>query len=199
MNKVLFVTEEVTEYSSKDLEGVGTLRWVDGQLYQWVENDGAVAARAGGPACYDVSANGGASTFMSKCLPDAADDDINFFAGIWMAAVPADYFGWILVLGRYADANIAVASGGASAIGDQLVPSTSTDTTGTGAARPYAFIPGIDISVANSASTVKDLTAVGYKILPHCVALEAITTGGSPATDTTPLTFDLFVRGLMAH
>ena len=116
-----------------------------------------------------------------------------------MAAVAAESYGWILVQGRHADAKIAVASGVDGAIGDQYVPSTYTATTGTGAARAFALIQGLDASIADSASTVKDLVAVGYKFAPHCVALEAPTTAGSPVTDTAPLTYDIFVRGLMAH
>ncbi len=199
MEKVLFNTTALTQTSTSDLEGKGTLRVVDGKLYQWVYNCGAVASRAGGPACYDVSENGDSDDFSCECLPDCADADIAFFAGVWMAAVAAESYGWILVLGRYPAAKVAVASGGSQAIGDQLIPSTSTDTTGTGAARPYAFVAGIDVSVVNSASTVKDTNPMGYRLYPHCIALETITTAGSPATDTAPLTYDLFVRGLMAH
>jgi hypothetical protein len=139
------------------------------------------------------------ATFLSECVPDAADADLAFFAGVWMSAVPALSYGWILVQGRYADANIAVASAGASAIGDQLVPTTLTDTTGTGAARPFAFLPGIVAATVNSAATCKDLLAMSYHLAPHVIALETVTTGGSPATDTTPRTFDVFVRGLMAR
>ena len=82
MEKLLFVTTAITEVSTKDLEGKGTLRWLDGLLYQWVYNCGAVAARADSPACYDVSANGTSADFIKECLPDCADADIAFFAGI---------------------------------------------------------------------------------------------------------------------
>jgi len=198
MEKQLFVTKALTEYSTKDLEGAGALRWYNNKLYQWVENDGAVAARAGGPACYDAT-NADDDDFLGKCLPDCAAEDLALFAGIWMAAVPADSFGWILVLGRYPNARIAVASGGASAIGDQYLASTYTTTTGTSGVVAFAFVAGLDISVVNSASTVVDLTAVGLKIAPHVIVLEAVATATGITTLTTAKLFDVFVRGLMAH
>ncbi len=197
MLKSIFETK-VTEFKSTDVEGKGTLRWYNNELYQWVYNCGAIDARADSPACYDAS-NGGEDYFFQKALPDPADADVQFFAGIWMSAVPTTYYGWIKVMGLAIDAKVAVASGGASAVGDQFVPTTNTTTTGTGAARAFALLPAIDVSDTITTATGYTPFTMQNVLAPHCIALEAAITGGSPATDTAPLEYNMYVKGMLAR
>ena len=96
-----------------------------------------------------------------------------------------------MIWGSYGTTRVALASGGAIAAGDQLIPSTLTDTTGTAAARPYAFLQGADISIA--ATTSQD--TVQKFIIPHAVTLAALATA-TGITGTVPQTFDVFIRGL---
>ena len=190
--KTLFETA-LTDTSSAalgDIEGVGTVRYDEkGNRYRYVKNLEAFAARAGGPACYDLTNNGAAADFLDECTIDGAAADANTFAGIWMAAVPALGFGWIQTLGRYDEARLAIASGATLAIGDRLVPTTLTDTTATAADAAYSFILGPDISMDG-----EDATAVTLAVwlAPHVVALEAATA----LTTTLPTTHDVFVQGL---
>jgi len=191
--KAMFVTD-LTDYKTAaegDAEGKGTVRYDSkGNCYRWVKNLDAFAARAGGPACYDLTNNGAAADILDECTVDGADADIQLFAGIWMSDVPALGFGWIMTKGRYDEARVAVASGATLAIGDRLIPSTLTATTGTAAAAAYSFILGPDISM-----DVEDATAVTLATLlaPHVVALEAATA----LTTTLPTTHDVFVQGVI--
>lgn len=188
--KILFETA-LTDTATTDVEGIGTEREDKyGNKYRWVYNASAVAARAGAPACYDVSLYS-SDNFLKHVLAAPADEDISFFAGVFMSAIPTLNYGWIMTWGRYSTARVAVASGGAVGTGDQLVPSTLTDTTGTAAARPYAFINGADISVA--ATTAQD--TVQKFICPHALGIEAIATA-TGITGTVPQSCKVFVRGL---
>jgi len=191
--KTLFTLPGVTSYSSTDVNTKGSFQEAGDQLYQWVYNAGAVAARAGGPACYDAS-NIGESDFLQDCLPDAADADVNFFAGIWMSAVPAESYGWILVKGTYATGKLAPSTTALPAAGDQLIPSTATDTTGTGASRAFALLNGIDISDSITTATGYATILNALLIAPCCICLDAVTDTGT-ATDT--VSANIFVRGLM--
>ncbi len=191
--KKLFETD-LTDFGSVDIEGKGSMREDRfGNKYQWVYNASSIDARAGGPACYDESLVAG-DTFLKHVLVDTADADIKYFAGIFISAIPTLQYGWIKVRGYYADARQAVATGGSSAVGDQLIPSTLVTTTGTGAARAFAFIVGLVATATSSGST--DAHSLFYD--PHVVAAEAIATGDSAATNTVPELDDVFVKGLLA-
>ncbi len=192
--KVLYgKAANLTDFLDYDEVGVGTLRPDQyGNKFRWVENiETAIDARAGGPACFDAG-NYASSALIEGCLCDTADEDIDLFAGVWMSAVPFGDFGWIQAWGRYKGANFAIASGGSIGAGDQMIPSTLVTTTGTSAARPFAFIIGADISVA--ATTSQD--TVQAFIMPHVVSLIAVATGSGIA-GTIPQTASVFIKGLV--
>jgi len=93
--KSLFVTKTVTQTSSKDLEGVGTIRFdADGNMYRWVKNLLATnsTSPAGGLAAYD----GTDRTAVTR----PATDNLSNMAGVWEAAVVGGSYGWIRVKGK---------------------------------------------------------------------------------------------------
>lgn len=193
--KILFETA-LTDTEDTDVEGVGTER-IDskGRRYRWVKNASAPTARVGAPACYDMG-NGAAADFVDEVLSDLADEDIALFAGIFLSAIPNGEYGWIQTWGRYATARYAEGTTTtAAAVGDQLIPHTSTDTTVTADGKAMAFVLGADISlsVGTGAATAQ---TVGNLIGPHVVALEACAVNTDTAS-TTPATHDVFIKGLM--
>lgn len=189
--KIAFLTS-LTETATTDVEGVGTMREDQfGNKYRWLYNAGAVAARAGYPACYDAS-NLAASDFLQKALPDPADADVNFFAGIWMAAVAAASYGWVLTNGVYTTAKMAGAETGttagspSAAVNDLLIPSTLTDTTGTNVSRAFAFLSQAAVigaavvgTGAGTAATVTQLKRPGVRVLSSGTPVGS-GTGASP-------------------
>ncbi len=190
--KILFETG-LTEFKATDVEGAGTERIDEkGRKYRWIYNVSAIAARVGAPACYDMS-NGAAADFVDEVLVDAADEDINVFAGVFMSAIPTTNWGWIQTWGRYGTARVGIGTtAGTIAVGDQLIPYTATSTAGTGATKAMAFILGADISVA--ATTSQD--TVQKFIIPHIIPLEAQDVN-TDAASTTPDTISVFVKGLL--
>jgi hypothetical protein len=186
--KTLFFTA-LTETSTSDLEGIGTTR-IDqyGNKYRWVYNCGAVASRAGGPACYDATLLA-AATFLQHALPDAADADVNFLAGIWMAAVAAASYGWVMTNGIYGTAKMAGAETGttagspSAAVNDILVASTLTTVTGTNTSRAYAFLSqaaSIGAAIvgtgAGTAATVTELVRGRVRVLSSGTPVGSVTT-----------------------
>ncbi len=108
------------------------------------------------------------------------------------ACFDAGDFGWIQAWGRYKGAKFAIGTGASIGAGDQMIPSTLVTTTGTAAARPFAFIIGADISVA--ATTSQD--TVQAFIMPHVVSIIAVATA-TGITGTVPQTASVFVKGLL--
>ncbi len=191
--KTLFETglTDTSTAALGDIEGVGTIRYDEkGNRYRYVKNLESIAARAGGPAMYDITNNGAAADFLDECTVDGVDLDRPGFAGIWMAAVPALGFGWIMTLGRYDEARGAVVSSVTWAIGDVLIPSTLTNTSHTAVSAAYAFILGVDVSL-----TASDDTGVIFSAFmsPHVICLEAATS----LTTTLATMVDVYVKGLV--
>jgi len=191
--KILFETD-LTDTSSSDIEGIGSEREDQyGNKYRWVYNASAFDSQVGSPACYDVSLYSSAN-FLKHVLAAPADEDIYFFAGIFVSAISTHEYGWIMTWGRYSTARVACASGGAVGTGDMLIPSTLTATDGTAASRPYAFINGADISQAIGTGTGTAYTP--SMMLDACArVIEAVTTGAGVA-GTTPESATVFVKGL---
>lgn len=191
--KTLFVTS-LTDTSTStlgDIEGIGTTRYDEkGNRYRYVKNLDSFAARSGGPAMYDLTNNGSAADILDECTVDGADLDRAMFAGVWMAAVPALGFGWIMTLGRYDEARGAVESSVTWAIGDVLIPSTLTNTAYTAASASYAFILGVDVSL-----TASDDTGIIFSAFmsPHVICLESTTS----LTTTLATMVDVYVKGLV--
>ena len=117
MNKVLFVTRNVTDYAATDLEGVGTLRWEGGKLYRWIQNAESANAWTVGGAVGHVLTN--ATTFLTTGIVPATAN-LSVAAGLAVSAVPATYYGWVLVLGAYTTCLAVNTTDVAIVIGDNL-------------------------------------------------------------------------------
>ena len=205
--KMAFVTSltetctDITLAGDNDKEGIGTTRTDQyGNEYRWVRLlSTAMAARAGAPACYDytlaVSATGN-TTFLQGVRADAADEDIDFFAGVFMAAIPAyassKYsYGWIMTSGVYLTAKMASAETGtssyAAAVNDEIAPSTLTTTTGTNASRAFAFLHTLNLGAnlpGSGAGTAATITVLNR---PHGKVLRSASTVAGSATTTSPV------------
>jgi len=191
--KIAYMTS-LTEQSTSDLEGIGTVREDQyGQRYRWIQNGGTAAAVVGAPECFDET-DVADSSFLGIGVGSAvASGDKKYFAGIWLAAVAASSYGWILSRGVYETARIALASGGAIVAGDLLTPGAATATTGTNSSKAYSFnvqfIQGITIVTgAGDVDALHD---------PHAIAMGAVTAGSDDATATVPSTAAVFVKGLL--
>jgi hypothetical protein len=180
-----------------DVEGVGTTR-VDqyGNRYRWVYNPALVASRAGAPACY-LSANLAAATFMQQATCTPADADVNFLAGIWMAAVPTLGYGWIMTSGIYGTAKMACAETGtssaAAAVNDVLIASTLTTTSGTNVARAYAFLSdilGVTVAGTGAAGTLTFTSMVRSRA-------RVLSSGTIPASGTPTSPVNVLVQGFI--
>lgn len=123
--KSIFVTR-LTDTSSQDLEGVGTIRQERNKQYKWVQfNNGAgnVAAVAGLIATYYAVGGDGAAANMTVVTMDQTDS-ILLGAGAFMS-VPADgEYCWIQTKGYHAGPSGMVNAG---ADGTVLIPDASVD------------------------------------------------------------------------
>ncbi len=117
MQKVLFETQAVTEHGAYDandaklgdLEGVGTLRWVDDRCYRWCQNRHSANMSAGDVVFHTFSDLANAH----KYVRDGNNTDLGFMAGVVASTAIAFHstatkgnYGWVQVLGY----NGAVAS-----------------------------------------------------------------------------------------
>lgn len=95
-DKILFVTHSLKDTSSKDLEGVGALRWHGDRLYRWVQNKHTDSVTEGQVVSH--SFDDGDQTKVYR--PTTAN--LSFIAGVVMAKeLEADHYGWIQVLGVF--------------------------------------------------------------------------------------------------
>jgi hypothetical protein len=194
--KIAFVTA-LTEQSTSDLEGVGTTRTDQyGKRYRWVKNSGDNAARAGAPACFDLTSIAAAYFLHRIPVEDIASADLPYFAGVWLAAVAAASYGWIQTFGVSDDVRIAAASATSYAVGDILVDNCSTDTAGTGAAAPHAFTLAMLAAGIFGTSTGTAYT-VAQVMQPHVVLAETCASRATAAALTTAQALQVFVRGLI--
>lgn len=168
--KELWVYDDLTTVRTSaqgDAEGVGNLRWKDDYLYRWVQNT-EVAAMTAGQACqYDSSD----TVDMFKSVIDDATGvaaDVFFFAGIAMGAIPASGYGYIMVRGYYATAQVDAPVTAAKSIGDILIPSASHDyleeAVGAGTATThmgYAMLVETIATVSTAATTTAKVLVQG--------------------------------------
>jgi len=120
--KKVFITR-LTDTSTSDLEGVGTLRWEGNKCYKWVQYNagvGNVAAVAGRVAYYYQAAGMAAGVVTSDL-----SDSVNIGAGVLQAAIANGSYGWIQIKGP-ATLTIALTAG---ADGNALTPVGATDGT----------------------------------------------------------------------
>ncbi len=120
--KKVFITR-LTDTSSKDLEGVGTIRWEDNKCYKWVryQNGAGNVAAAAGRVCYYRGAGGAAAGNVTSDLSDS----LQIGAGVLQAAIPDGEYGWIQIKGP-ATLSIGLTAG---ANGNALTPVGATDGT----------------------------------------------------------------------
>lgn len=121
--KKVFVTK-LTDTSTKDLEGIGVLRFEGARVYKWVSyNSGgdAVAAVAGN-AVYYHGDNAAVIDSAADVTMDLTDSN-GIAAGILQAVIANGSFGWIQIKGvavmaiafkAGADGNAMTAVGGAT-------------------------------------------------------------------------------------
>lgn len=120
--KKIFLTK-LTDISSSDKEGVGTLRWEGNKCYKYVQYDtgaGSVAAVAGQVAYYYL-----ASGYNDNKVTSDLSDSVEIGAGVLQAVLTDGDYGWIQIKGP-ATLTIALTAG---ADGDPLTPTGATDGT----------------------------------------------------------------------
>ena len=115
--KAIFVTKTVTQVSTTDLEGVGTLRWAGNKCYRWVKNADDAAFIAGQAVFHKA---GDAANFYSNAY-EALTAQLMFLAGVCVSAIAVSGYGWIQCLGHNATVAVKNASGTTYAIGDYLI------------------------------------------------------------------------------
>lgn len=121
--KRVFSTK-LTEVSTTDKEGVGTLRWEGNKCYkyvQYIEGTAAVDGVAGEVAYY--YGNDGPSDYQVSS--DLSDCTGELGAGVLQAAMSDQEYGWVQIKG-VATLSIALTAG---ADGDSLTPTGAGDGT----------------------------------------------------------------------
>ena len=123
MWKHTFVTRNLTDQSTTDLESVGTLRFVDGKLYKWVQyKDGSAAVDGvADEVAYYYTLDG----YKNNEVTSDLSDSVEIGAGVLQANMDNDVYGWIQIKGA---ATLALALT-AGADGDPLTPTGSADGT----------------------------------------------------------------------
>lgn len=162
--KKIFVTS-VTDTNTADVEGLGVIRFENGNVYKWVKfnNGTGNVAAVNGNACYYHGDNGYDDSEVTSDLTDATT--LPIVAGTFQS-VPADAeYCWILVKG-YEIANITLeASNDASpvAIADGM-PICAGDADG--AFRRYNTVVDADAERLQICGVAVDASA--KKILLDC-------------------------------
>ncbi len=148
--KQVFVTK-LTEFSSLDKEGLGTVRYTDdGNVYKWVQNGEAtsVTATLNGASCYETTVRDTAHVPLTANLAN--------LAGFWRSAVPGQSYGWIQAEGS-GSVVLAAQTATKAAFGVALIPATGVDTLTSSAAVTLLFgevAPTAAIAVVTTTTTV---------------------------------------------
>jgi len=109
--KQLFITE-LTDFSKKDLEGVGSVReTADGNVYRWVKNADGSDLVAGQSVGYELTS---VDHYKSVNLTQSGA----YLAGVAMSAIPTGQYGWIQVSGL--NSLVSGATAGTRLVGDGL-------------------------------------------------------------------------------
>lgn len=120
--KKVFITA-LTDHTSDNKEGLGTLRFEGGKVYKYVQfNNGAgnVAVVAGDVVFYYL-----AGGYKNNIVTADVSDSVNIGAGVAMAAFTDLYYGWIQIRGPKT-LNTALVAG---ADGNALTAVGSNDNT----------------------------------------------------------------------
>lgn len=121
MDKQVFVTPNITDFSSRNLEArLGDIRWQLGtKAYRWVINDTGADLVVG--RSYFAGAASPADEFMGHAYTfgqATKSTAINMLLGVAISAIPTGQYGWLQCYGEYA--SVGVEGTAAVAIGDQL-------------------------------------------------------------------------------
>ena len=116
--KTLFVTD-LTDTSTTDKEGVGTLRWDGANCYRWVYNATESATVVGEVVCHDMDAN--PDSTLVESVYAAATADLGMLAGVCMSIIASESYGWIQVFGVCTSVIVAENTATITAIGDYLI------------------------------------------------------------------------------
>ena len=148
----------LTETSSTDKEGVGTLRTDQfGNVYRWVKNEETSDVPVVGQAVFHLLSNG---VTMTQTIQTCATADLGVMAGLVMATtLPALYYGWVQVIGYHATG----------------VVSNATNVTITAG----CFLKGVN---AATYMLLDAATQASYK--RNVQILEAVATAQTPAATT---------------
>lgn len=118
MDKTLFVTKSVTQSSDKDLEGVGSIRWVGDKCYRWVRNDEASAALTVGQAVCHVASE---KSDLTKSVKLPLTINLGLLAGIVAStSIAAGEFGWIQIFGVHNSVIVTATTNAIITVGGSL-------------------------------------------------------------------------------
>lgn len=158
----------VTDTSSEDLEGVGTIRFgTDGKVYRWVRNVEGSALTVGQVGFYDLSDTAG---MARQEIVQANTADLGGMAGVVLATSLADdYYGWIQVLGYTASISVSGATTGGTdiAIGDYLKGSNGASYLVRDAATQALY--GSNVQILESVATTTTPAAAHVKGIVNCL------------------------------
>ena len=119
--KAVFETA-LTDTSTKDREGVGTLRWDGESCYRWVKNSTGSATVAGECVVHDMSAR--ADTTLFHEIDDGQTTDLGMMAGITLSVCASLSYCWIQVCGVCTSCIASNDTTVTVAIGDYMVAVT---------------------------------------------------------------------------
>jgi len=154
--KVSFITD-LTDSSSEDLEGIGTLRFSgDGNVYRWVKNTNASAVAVGTPVGHDMSDK---ANYL-KYIDLMAAADLGCMAGVVVStSIPAGGYGWIQVAGVCTSVicsvstNVTITAGNVLKGADGAAYVVSGTALGTAPIYTRGIIALEDVASATTAAT----------------------------------------------
>jgi hypothetical protein len=166
MQKTLFVTQAVTEYSTSDLEGVGTLRWIGGKCYRWVKNGNSSTAWIVGQTVFH---KGGDYADIFTVAYEALTAQLMLMAGVCCSATPAASYGWVQVYGYNVSVSAKNASGTTYAIGDYLKGATGATYLTFDASTQAAYKKNVQLLEAAATVTTTLIAVAAYRCIINCL------------------------------
>ena len=124
--KKVFITP-LTDISSTDKEGIGTIRFEGNKIYKYIQYDEATAAVDGvaGEVTYYIADSGYGASNVTSDLSASGSAGTEVAAGVLQAALTDEDYGWIQIKGL-ATLTIALTAG---ADGNSLTPTGAGDGT----------------------------------------------------------------------
>ena len=113
----LWVTK-LTDTSTTDLEGVGTLRWDGDNAFRWVYNATGSATVVGEVVAWDGTTNPNANMFAN--IYAMATTELGFMAGVCMSICASASYCWIQVFGIATSCLVIENASTVTSVGDYL-------------------------------------------------------------------------------